>query len=936
MQDYSEVLLLDNWPDRIAQMDSMTNLYSQHQAVQLTQDQLGGKAANLLWLSLEQYPVPEWWVVPSDILTQLVTQDPVTAEMVQRLTTVTADISLEALEELAAPLRQRIQQAQLPAGLRKPLSALLADYPDTFFSVRSSAIGEDADNASFAGQMDSYLFQQGLEAISASICAVMASAFNTRALQYRLHRGIPVDNIRSAVIIQKMVDGEVSGVMFTANPVTGSRQHGLISSTWGVGEGVVSGECDTDEFSVHLFKDEIERRIVEKRVALVFDKTRQRGTVTQNIEQASQWAETLTDVQIYALRDIGNSIARHCGCPQDIEWTIKDQQLYILQTRPITRLPKVAEPVDRCLVFNNANIQESYCGVTTPLTFSFARAAYATVYEQTLRILGCSDKQVSQSQDMLNNMLGLIKGRVYYNINNWYRCLLILPSFKTNKQDMERMMGLTEQVDFVQSRQFTLWEKAAKLPGMVKALVRLLASFRNMDNNVEQFLQQFRTLTANIPRDRLHTLTANQLTEHLKYLDTHLLRRWTTPILNDFYVMMYNGRVYRTLADAGVENTAALMGDLLSGEEGIESTQPTKKLLVMCQYVRSKPALRKLIEQGQGATLLNQLKTQDAHFYRQCVGYIDKYGDRTMGEMKLETLTLRYDPRFLFTILKNYLTLDDLTPESLATRERGLRSEAEKRAFSIVEYELGKRRMRQFKRHLARLRQAIRHRENMRFTRTRLLGIYRDLFNQLGRQYAQEGILSQARDIFYLTLDEIYSGYEGTAVQTQLKPLVGARQREYASYEAEELTHHICCHGSLFQKHDFANPYQAEALPSDENQLQGIGCYPGIVEASVRLIKSPEDEMSLSGQILCTERTDPGWAPLFPTAGGLLIERGSTLSHSAVVAREMGIPAIVGIPNITRLIRDGEYVRMDGGAGTVIRLEPFKKDACVDAEEVLP
>ncbi|MFV0548337.1 MAG: phosphoenolpyruvate synthase [Limnobaculum xujianqingii] len=914
-------------------MDSMTDLYSQHQAVQLTPDQLGGKAANLLWLSLQQYPVPEWWVVPSDTLTQIITQDPATAEMVQRLTTVTADITLEALEKLAAPLRQRIRQAQLPEALQKQLSALLVGYPDIFFSVRSSAIGEDGNNASFAGQMDSYLFQQGLEAISASICAVMASAFNTHALHYRLHRKLPVDNIRCAVIIQKMVDGEVSGVMFTAHPVTGSRQHGLISAAWGVGEGVVSGECDTDEFSVHLFKNEIERHIVEKRVALVFDKTNQRGTVAQDIEQANRWAETLTDAQIYALRDTGNRIARHCGCPQDIEWTIKDQQLYILQTRPITRLPKVADPVDRNLVFNNANIQESYCGVTTPLTFSFASAAYATVYEQTMRILGCSDKQVSQSQDMLNNMLGLIKGRVYYNINNWYRGLLMLPSFKTNKQDMERMMGLTDQVDFIQSREFTLWEKAAKLPGMAKALVRLLAAFRNMDKNVEQFLQQFSTLTANIPRDRLHTLTANQLTEQLKYLDTHLLQRWTTPILNDFYVMMYNGRVYRTLEAAGVEKTAALMGDLLSGEEDIESTQPTKELLIMCQYVRSKPELRKLIEQGQGATLLNQLRTQDADFHRQCISYIDKYGDRTMGEMKLETLTLRYDSRFLFTILKNYLALDDLTPESLAARERGLRTEAENRAFSAVEQKLGNRRMRTFRRHLTKLRQAIRHRENMRFTRTRMIGLYRDLFNQLGRQYALEGILAQARDIFYLTLNEIYNGYEGTAVQTQLKPLVESRQQEYASYEAEDLAHHFYCQGSLFQQHDFAYPHQVEETSSDNNKLHGIGCYPGIVETTVRLIKSPEDEMSLSGQILCTERTDPGWAPLFPTAGGLLIERGSTLSHSAVVAREMGIPAIVGIPNITRLLRNGEYVRMDGGAGMVTRLELVEKDACVEEEK---
>ncbi|KLR21059.1 phosphoenolpyruvate synthase [Enterobacter hormaechei subsp. hoffmannii] len=897
----------------------MTNLYSQHQALQLTRAQLGGKAANLLWLSLEHYPVPEWWVIPGEILTQILSQDSESVAMVQALEEVFGDITPEALETLAAPLRQRIRQAQLSSDLQKQLSALLADNPATFFSVRSSAVDEDGDNASFAGQMDSYLFQQGIEAIGNSIRAVIASAFNTHALLYRLHHGFSVKDIRSAVIIQKMADGEASGVMFTAHPVTGSRQHALISAAWGVGEGVVSGECDTDEFSVHLFKDEIDRRIVTKRVALVFDKTRRQGTTALEVSPENRDAPALTDVQILALRDIGKRIAQYCGCPQDIEWTIKDGHIFILQTRPVTHLPKNMVSDGRTLVFSNANIQESYCGVTTPLTFSFARAAYATVYEQTMRILGCSDKQVTESQDMLNHMLGLVKGRIYYNINNWYRGLQMLPSFKTNKQDMERMMGLTEQVDFIRSTELTLWEKATRLPGMAKVLFRLLITFRKMDRLVEQFLQQFTVLVANIPRDRLHTLTINQLTEKLKYMDSHLLQRWTTPILNDFYVMMYNGRVYRTLESAGIEKTAALMGDLLSGEENIESTQPTKELLVMCRSVRQEPALRKLIEQSDDATLLSRLKTAHPHFHQMCVNYIDKYGDRTIGEMKLETLTLRYDPRFLFTILKNYLTLDDLTPESLAARERGLRNEAENLAFSAVEQKFGKRRMLRFKRHLARLRQAIRHRENMRFTRTRMVGFYRDLFNQLGRQYALEGIIAQARDIFYLTLDEIYSGYEGTAVQTELRPLVAARQQEYAGYEADDPAHHICCEGSLFQQHDFSGTRRTDVPICDTTQLRGIGCYPGIVENTVRLIKSPEDEMSLSGQILCTERTDPGWAPLFPTAGGLLIERGSTLSHSAVVAREMGIPAIVGIPDITRILRDGEYVRMDGATGTVSR-----------------
>ncbi|AKH63699.1 MULTISPECIES: phosphoenolpyruvate synthase [Photorhabdus] len=899
----------------------MKYLYTQDSAIELAEHSLGGKAANLLWLTQNGFPVPDYWVISSEVLNNLLINDTFAINIVEQLAAVPHDISQEKLDAIAAPLRQWLQSIPLPAELEEELSLLSENYPDAFFAVRSSAIGEDAANASFAGQMDSYLFQRGKSALAHSLRAVMASAFNTRALQYRLHKQLPMGNIRSAVIIQNMVAGEVSGVMFTAHPVTGSRQHCLISSAWGTGEGVVSGECDTDEFSVHLTTPEIERHITQKGTTSVFDTTRGGGTVTMPVEEEKQWEPTLPDSEIYALRDIGKKIAAARGCPQDIEWTIQNHQIFILQTRPITRLPRQDDKSERHIIFDNSNIQESYCGITTPLTFSFARAGYATVYEQTIRALGCSDKQVNQHRSMLENMLGLIKGRIYYNINNWYKGLLLLPSFQTNKKDMERMMGLEDPVDFIEDKTPSLGDKIKKLPKMGWALLRLLYAFRTMDQRVELFLEQFKQHAAAIRRTELHTCNSSQLIEKLKYLDEHLLQRWTTPILNDFYVMMFNGRVHRGLTAAGIENSSALLGDLLSGDEDIESTQPTKVLLKICQYARQNSELCTLLTHGDARTLLTQVRKLDASFHQQCIDYIEKYGDRTMGELKLETITLKQDPSFLFLIIKNYLAIDTLTPETLSSRERKLRTQAENTAFQQIREQLGARRMEAFKRNLRKLRQAIRHRENMRFTRTRMFGLYRDIFIQLGQAYALEGLLAEPRDIFYLTLEEIYSGYEGTAVQTQLKPLVAIRKQEYASYETEdEPAHHFFIRGSLYQQQDYSYPYQEQQTPTDSGMLQGIGCYPGVVETTIRLIKNPQDEMSLAGQILCTVRTDPGWAPLFPTAGGLLIERGSTLSHSAVVARELGIPAIVGIPAITQILKDGDRVRMDGATGSVIRL----------------
>lgn len=896
-------------------------IFTQEQALFLPPDQLGGKAANLAWMSREGLPVPRWWVLGTEAFRELLHANELASFIEQELSGLRSDADASTLDTAAQRIQTRIMASALPCALVDELRTLLEGHESTYLAVRSSVLGEDADGASFAGQMDTLLFQKGLADVCRSVLEVAASAFNARALQYRLARQIPLDDIRTAVIIQEMVEGEVSGVMFTAHPVTGSRRHMLISAGWGVGEGIVSGVCNTDEFTVGLAEQGIETKLADKDLAVVFDRNKGHGTCEVDVTDDKRHVPCLTPQQVLALRDIGRRLATLRGCPQDVEWTLRQGQIHLLQTRPVTRLPSPTQPVGRRIVFDNSNIQESYCGVTTPLTFSFANKAYATVYEQTMRVIGVSEQVISEHRDMLDNMLGLIKGRVYYNINNWYRGLLLLPSFNTNKADMERMMGLTDPVDLVQDKQLSWREKLAKLPQIFKALFYLTRGFRRMDALVVEFKAMFERVYQSVPRTELHTLSPGELMEEVRRLDRELLNRWTPPIVNDFYVMMMNGRVHRTLVAAGFEQPSLLQNNLLSGEEGIESTEPTKFLLRMCAQLRKQPDLKALIQQGDNATLLGRVQVADTAFHGQSLEYIERYGDRTMGELKLESITLRQDPSFLFAVLKNYLERDDLTPESLAEREAQFRQEAEQQSFTAIEQKLGRRALKGFKKNVARLRDAIRNRESMRLARTRMFGLYRDLFLELGRQWAQDGILTHPRDIFYVSLDELQAWYDGRAVQTNMKALVAARQQEYQAYEDTDLPYQFWAWGMVYQHNAYADPTaQANAEPST-GDLSGTGCYPGIVEEKVRLIFSPQDELSLKGQILCTIRTDPGWAPLFPTAGGILVERGSTLSHSAVVARELGIPAIVGIPGLTQRLQQGERVRMDGATGTIVRLD---------------
>ena len=911
----------------------------QQQAATVAPAQLGGKAHNLAFLSRFGFNVPQWWVVPVaafELQLQLPTDgdDALAVWIQQQLAPFVVeggeiedpekpatDVDAKQLAVVAEAIQQRLAAAGLHPDIMTAIREALPaeDLTNEFWAVRSSVVGEDSAGASFAGQMDSYLYQRGEAAIAESVLKVMQSAFNARALAYRLQKGLSVVDIQAAVIIQRMLDADVSGVMFTANPVNGDRRQALISATWGCGEGLVSGICNADEITVGLYDNSIDAQTADKDIAL--RQGPDGGTIELAVDETLREQLCLSEAHILALRDAGKTIAERYCAPQDIEWCVRDGQVYILQARPVTSLPQQNPTSDRLQVWDNSNIQESYCGVTTPLTFSFANKAYKTVYEQTLRLLGVKEDVVQAHQGMLENMLGLVRGRVYYNINNWYRGLLFLPSFKTNKADMERMMGLQDPVDLIQDRELSRREKLARVPQMLRALFSMLSRFRKMDQLVEEFRAMFARQYDSVPRQQLHTYSMDQLIELSRSLDEQLLQRWTTPIVNDFYVMMMNGKVHRWLEKTGIDNIELVQNNLLSGEEGIESTEPTKYLLRLCDQARTQPELLRLLQQVENEQLLTVLQQQFPSFHAQCLDYIERYGDRTMGELKLESRTLRQDASFMFAILKNFLTRDDLTLETLAQNEAKFRSDAEQQVFPLLKQSQGGRALAKFKKDLAKLRDAIRNRENMRLARTRMFGLYRDVYRQLGEQLAFYGQLDEAEDIFYLTVEDIYAYADGRSVSALLKPLVVARKAEFEQYENEqEPAHHFHTRGVVYCNNQYDYPFQQD-IPLSGNELQGTGCYPGIVENNIRLIFSPDDELNLDGQILCTVRTDPGWAPLFPTAGGILVERGSTLSHSAVVARELGIPAVVGIPGLTSIVNDRELVRMDGSSGRVVRLD---------------
>ncbi|WP_162052301.1 PEP/pyruvate-binding domain-containing protein [Pontibacter pamirensis] len=850
-------------------------LQNQQEAKKYT---IGGKACGLFRLKDIGFPVPEFAVIPAEVFDKAIKNLPPT-------------------EAAAAQRKGQLLQFILPASTLSAIEHLLKSwgFPQQPVVVRSSIADEDGQQDAFPGIMDSFLNLTTLEDVRKAISLCTASAYSDRALAYRKMKGLTFE-ARPAVILQRQVQPVASGVMFTTFPEY--PQELAIHATWGFGEGLVQGAVDADEFYFLKSTGIVHRSVLAQKEAH-FITEEAVGLQTANVAEERQTAACLTASQLQELYAIGTHVEKAFAYPQDIEFVVSENAVFIVQARPVTQaIPEV-------VVYDNSNIQESYCGVTTPLTFSFASRAYATVYRQTMQVLGLPGKTIQAQEQVVTQLLGLVKGRIYYNINNWYRGLHLLPSFKQNKADMERMMGLEEPVDFVEDREKTLLEKIKLLPGLVINLSRLLWAFSRLHAAVPAFHAHFQKHYSHFYQQHLNQLSPEELLNLKKQLDRELLQNWTTPIINDFYVMMMNGRVARKLKKAGVQDTDEFLSRYLSGDHQIESTQPTRAMQVLAHQAWPLEELRALIL-ALPDNIHQQVLEKFSAFHAQAEAFISQYGDRTVGELKLETQTMRLQPLIFYKYLRNYL-VSDAAPAPVQESNTSLKIEAEVELQHLLRSR-GKLFRRSVRNSLQKLQQAIRYRESLRLERTRLFGMYRALYLRMGTYLQEQGILAAARDVFYLEEQEIEQALCGIAT-AGLAGKVQRRNMELNLYRKEEVPARVVVPSP---------PVETRLAQTEEaGMLRGTGCFQGVVTGEVLVITEPGGDLNVSGKIICALRTDPGWAALFPTCLGALIEKGSSLSHSVILLRELGIPTIINVPGLTKRLKSGEQVLMNGSTGEI-------------------
>ena len=760
--------------------------------------------------------------------------------------------------------------------LRTAIDKAVATLGTGRLAVRSSAAGEDGETASHAGQLKSFLNIAPAE-VADHVVKVWQSAQADSVTAYRTQRG-QGGRLVPAVLVQVMCRPEAAGIAFGCDPVTGDRQICVITATPGLGDALAGGEVDGVTYRV--------------------PRDPQGGVKGDD--------PLLGHGQLRAIEDLLRRTEGHFGGPQDMEWAIVGGQLHLLQARPVTALPASASDT---VIWDNSNIVESYSGVTSPLTFSFARYVYAQVYADFCRLLGISERRIKANHNRFWHMLGYIRGHVYYHIANWYALLALFPGFRNNQAFMEQMMGLKTPLPEAMTAAMTAapstgWARITDGVAVGRAVLGLAWQQIRLPRTMRDF---YARLDRALGTELEAGLDLIGLAQVYRRLEGQLLSHWDAPLINDFLCMIAFGVSRRHLQVCAGEVGLQYHCDVLIGQGNMVSAEPARLIRHMADMVADDAEAMAALCQGDVAAIA-AARRRLPDFDRALDAYLDTFGDRCLQELKLESPTVRDDPAALHAAIGH-----------MAGRTQPAAERPDLPALGTI---IGRNPLR-----LAWVglwlnwaRQFVRQRENLRFERTRVFGRVRRIFLAIGVQLEAAGQLDAARDVFMLEVEEVLGFIEGTSTLGDLKGLAALRRAGMSDFDAAPAPP-----SRLTSLGAVGLGITAEAATTTDavggETLKGVGCCRGRIRGRVRVIDDPRSARLEPGEIMVARFTDPGWITLFVNAAGILVERGSLLSHSAIVAREMNIPAIVALDGMMAWLKTGDVVEMDGATGVVRKVD---------------
>lgn len=747
-------------------------------------------------------------------------------------------------------------------------------FPQTaLFAVRSSATVEDSQQFSFAGQFKSVL-QVPPESLVAAIREVLESVKEERVQSYLGFAGIR--NVDMAVVIQEMVPATVSGVGFGIHPVSGARGGQVIDIVAGTGDALVDGSSNADSYTI------------------------KEGRIVHTVQAA---AALLPESRLLEISALLSRLEESFGGPQDIEFSFAGDRLYLLQSRPVT----TAGAGGQKIIWDNSNIIESYPGLTLPLTFSFIERMYAAVYRQLSAVLGISGRKIERYAAAYDAMLGLLNGRVYYNLNSWYRILSLLPGYKLNAGFMEKMMGVKEKPDIDLTDGVATKASFRDYLDIARAMAHILYNSATVKKQKTRFVRDFNQVYLQFRDKDYSKADYKDIWKDYQSFEQLMSARWKAPLVNDFFAMIFFGLLQKMCAGVA-EQYPNIHNELVAASRDIVTTEPLRLLPQLAKELSGTPELERLLQSENPGLIWHRL--QQPEYSSQLAAlrrYLDTWGDRCVAELKLETITYVQEPERLIALLQRYLA------EGVGYTEPPAPGRNEAEALVLASFKGNVLKKRIFRYVLGKARYLVSNRENLRYYRTKGFAVVRSMMLAFGNALAREGCLEKARDVFYLDLSDLGSIASGQLPGSAARDIVAGAKKKYALFAHLPLPERVVTEGPV--------PALLSTRPDPLDRqrrhiLQGIPCSAGIVHARVCKVTDVQDAFPVQ-QVMATYATDPGYVVLFPAVSGILTERGSLLSHAAIVSREMGIPCIVGVAGLMSQLEDGDEIVMDGSTGII-------------------
>lgn len=853
----------------------------------------GGKAAGLGELfKIEGIHVPEGFCVTADAFVSIMKEVSSIQPWLDSLARLQLGDRVK-IAELSGEIRRRIEMAIMPQDICEAITCFLTRFDEkTAFAVRSSATAEDLPTASFAGQQETYLNIVGREAVLKQISKCWASLFTERAVTYRIQNGFDHRKVHMAVVVQKMVFPQAAGTLFTADPISCNRKVLSVDASFGLGEALVSGLVNADHFKVR------QGRIVERKISAkkrgVFA-LKEGGTKPQEIPPEQQNSPALTEDQVLQLERIGRRIENHFGSPQDIEWCLADEVFYVVQSRPITTLFPIPE------VEEQAQAQENHIYVSV---------GHQQMMTDPMKPLGISFFLLTTPAPMRQ-----AGGRLFVDVTQ----MLVSPESRTRVLNAlgqsdplirDALITVLERGDFIQVLPEAQNQQSAAKGGPAISKSSERSQIEKDPTLVSEFIRRSQ-ISIEALKQNIQKKSGSELFEFIQE-DLQALKRFLfdPESLGVIKAAMeasswINENMERWL---GEKNAADALSQSVTGnitsEMGLalldvaDAIRPYSEVIDYLKHFKEDDFWEELIQLEGGK------ETRDA-----VIDFLDQYGMRCVGEIDITKTRWSEKPTALVPLILSNLKNFDPRASQLKFEQghqAALKKEQDllERLKSLPE---GQEKVHETKRRISLIRNFSGYREYPKYSMIQRYFVYKQALLKEAETLRSAGVIHEKEEIYFLTFQELH---EVVRTHELDDSILRQRKEAFNVYETLKPPRVITSEGEVF-----SGAYRRDHLPA--GALVGLAVSSGVVEGRARVILNIEEADLEVGDILITSYTDPSWTPLFVSIKGLVTEVGGLMTHGSVIAREYGLPAVVGVENATTRIKDGQRIRIHGTEGYV-------------------